>query len=112
MELCTKRVLVMGRVTRSKLAVALKKDFGKYAAREGQSERFCRRPEGEEREFAERGEKVQGATASEYDLFIALEDKLKNAWSLLFNTVTVLTRAQRKGSIRDKKRATAQSRRW
>jgi hypothetical protein len=35
---------------------------------------------------------VQGATASEYDLFIALEDsRLKNAWSRVFNTVTVLT---------------------
>jgi aarF domain-containing kinase len=106
MELCTKRVLVMEELHGGKLAVALKKDIEKYAAREGQSMKdFVAAQKEKEREFEKRGERMQGATASEYDLFISLEDskrRLKNAWSRVFNTVTVLTPGATKRTYQDK----------
>lgn len=106
MEYCTKRVLVMEELHGQKLAVGLKKDIEKYAARAGQSvQDFIVTQKEKEREYADRGERVQGATASEYDLFISLENskrRLKNGWNRMYNAVNVLTPGARKRGFQDK----------
>jgi aarF domain-containing kinase len=106
MKYCTKRVLVMEELYGEKLVTGLKKDIQAYAARAGQSmQEFLDVQKEKELEYAQRGERMQGATESEYNVFIRLEDSkrmIQNGWNRLYNLTTALTTGAPARSYKDK----------
>lgn len=89
-EYCTKRVLVMEELLGDKLVIELEKDVEHHAAREGIGvKEYVESQKLKEQEFEQRGEKYQGPTSQEYDLFISLVDgkrRLRNVWNRIYNT--------------------------
>uniref|UniRef100_A0A7S2EI95 ABC1 atypical kinase-like domain-containing protein n=1 Tax=Ditylum brightwellii TaxID=49249 RepID=A0A7S2EI95_9STRA len=88
-ELCTKRVLVMDELKGEKLAVGLRKDMERHAARAGLSpEQFRQEEEKKERELKNQGLVKRGPSSEEYDKYIRILDgkrKMENAGKAAYN---------------------------
>ena len=92
LNLCTKRVLVMEELKGDKLAVGLRKDVEKHAARAGQTvDEFLAARKAEEEEAVAKGKTLQGPTAKEFDVYRSLlnrQRQIENVGNMLYN-VTV-----------------------
>jgi aarF domain-containing kinase len=89
LQYCTERVLVMDELNGNKLAVEVKKDVERHAARAGQSfEEFVEERKAEARKHEEKGESVQGASAKEFDMLITMNNaqrQSRNLWNRVYN---------------------------
>mmetsp|Transcript_31701 Transcript_31701/g.94855 ORF Transcript_31701/g.94855 Transcript_31701/m.94855 type:complete len:432 (-) Transcript_31701:116-1411(-) len=89
LELCTKRVLVMEELEGVKLAVGLKSDMERHAARAGKTpDDFRKEEERKAKELKDMGMVKKGPTSKEYDQYISVLDserKLRNAGALAYN---------------------------
>lgn len=89
LDLCTKRVLVMEELAGDKLAVGLREDMKRHAARAGQTvDEFLAKQRAKDEEAEAKGETLQGPTTAEFDTYISIlnrERQLENVVNVLYN---------------------------